>query len=202
MGSIYLKKELKKLFLAVFREIFAVDPDFLYNKNDILNSSILISSRYATPKTEDLMPQIIVSVANYTAGKDSLLDNFYKESPGLLPGTVTKREHTNIVQFQVQIDVLSSVRDECETISDKVFNLLNHECSELMLKLGLNIRDVSVGEASPKDQYPRYSFVAPVTIVGALRLQWSIGKTEEAELQQKYLLKNIKVSLSTDDFEF
>lgn len=186
----FIKRELKKLFIAVFREVFALDPDFPYNEVD---SSIIISSRYAKPKSEDLLPQIVISTNNYSSSTESFYNNFLSEAPGSVPGTITRRKFTNTVQFQMLIDILDTNKEECEEIGDKVFNILNHEYAELFKRLNLTLLGVGVSEVIPKEQYPQYTYTCSVTVSGTFRLEWQTYRSNEE------LFKKVKLSIESLD---
>lgn len=198
MASINIKKELKKLFIAVLREVFARDEDFPYNKDDALETSIVISPRYAAPETENLLPQLIISANSYGTSVESLFNNFWQEAPGSLPGTITKRKYTNIVQFQLSIEVLSTVKEECEDLSDKVFNIINHEYANLFRKLHLDIQNLSVSDTGVKQQYPQYNFISTIGVSGAFRLEWVVSPEKDDGTE---LLKQVKFTINELELE-
>jgi hypothetical protein len=192
MGSVYIKNELKKLLVVTFREVFAKDTDFPYN-NDISESSLLVSTRYATPKTDALLPQLIVNADSYGGGNDSFFNNFFEESKGSVAGTITHKKFTKVIQFQASIDAVSSNKEECEFLADKVFNILNHEYAALIQLLGLYVSQITVGDTAPKTQYPQYSFVSSIGVLGTLRLEWAIGAIDD----QRDLFRTVKFNIST-----
>ncbi|MDD4402370.1 MAG: hypothetical protein PHI24_10960 [Desulfitobacteriaceae bacterium] len=112
---------------------------------------------------------------------------------------VTK-QFTKIVNYQMQIDVLSTVKAESELLVDKVFNIFSHECIDLWDALQLNVRGVSVNEVGPNEQYPQYSFVGPVIIQGDFRLVWTMGvpvNEEDPKNNRAHILQRIKLEMDT-----
>lgn len=196
---IYITNTLKRLFIVAFREIFASDADFPYNREDEKNTSIIITSKYVSPKTENTLPQIVVSTSSYSGSQDTFYNNFQEEvlsqtqptSPTAKP-TYLGKKSTKIIPFQVVFDVMSSVKNESEVVADKVFNSLSHTYVQLFDALGLNIRNVIVGEAIMRQQYPQYSFVTSVGATGDFRLTW----TTEPNIDYTHIFTNIKFVLS------
>jgi len=202
MGSLYITDTLKRLHIATLRELFATDSDFPYNKDDITESSLLINTKFVdTTNVESKLPQIILSVVTYASGHDSFLNDFYKEVPVVAEnGVLTTRKFTKVVNYQIHIDVLSTRKAECEFLVDKVFNIFNHECVDLWTALQLNVRAVNVGEVSPKEQYPQYSFAGPVIVQGDFRLIWTMGvpiNEVDPKNNKANILSNIKYIVDT-----
>jgi len=205
VSSLYLTDTLKRIHIATLRELFAADSDFPYNKNDISASSLVINTKFTNPtNVENKMPQIILSVVTYNSGHDTLANDFYKEvPPKVASGVLTTRQFTKVVNYQLQIDVLSTRKAECEFLVDKVFNIFNHEWADLWSALQLNVRGVSVNEVGPKEQYPQYSFVGPIIIQGDFRLVWTMGvpiNEDNPKDNRANILRNIKyaVDIATD----
>lgn len=205
MSSLYVTDYLKRLHISTLRELFALDMDFPYNKIDISKSSVLINSKYTEPSDlENRMPQIIVSATSYSSATDLLANNFYEEvAPNQVKNDaiVTKR-FTKLVTYQLKADILSPVKAECERLTDKVFNIFNHECVGLWDALKVNIRQVSAGEAGPRSQYPQYSFTSPIFVQGDFRFIWTMGVpiNPTPNLNQAHILRNIQVAIeATDD---
>lgn len=202
MSSLYLTNTLKRLHIATLRELFAVDSDFPYNKNDISESSLLINTKFTdSTNVENKMPQIILAVVTYNSGHDTFTNDFYREvTPKVVDGVLATRQFTKTVTYQLQLDVLSTRKAECEFLADKVFNIFNHEWVDLWNALQLNVRSVSVGEVGPKEQYPQYSFVGSVIIQGDFRLVWTMGvpiNEDNPEDNEANILQNIKYSVDT-----
>lgn len=203
MGSLYLTDTLKRLHIATLRGLFAVDTDFPYNNNDLTKSSILINSKFvSTPNMENKMPQIIVSTVTYNAGHDTFSNDFYREisPPKVINGVLATKQFTKVINYQLHVDVLSTVRAECEFLEDKVFNIFNHECTDLWDALQLNIRGVSVNEVGPREQYPQYSFVGPIIVQGDFRLVWTMGvpvNDSDPTDNRANILQNIKYIVDT-----
>lgn len=202
MSSLYLTNTLKRLHIATLRELFAVDSDFPYNKNDINASSLIINTTFTnSTNVENKMPQIILSAVTYNSGHETFMNDFYKEvAPKVVEGVLTTRQFTKTVNYQLQIDVLSTRKAECEFLVDKVFNIFNHECVDLWNALQLNVRGVSVSGVGPKEQYPQYSFVGPIIIQGDFRLVWTMGvpiNEDNPADNRANILHNIKYTVDT-----
>lgn len=202
MNRLYVTDYLKRLHISTLRELFALDTDFPYNKVDVNKSSILINSKYAEPKDlENQKPQIIVSAASYSSATDLLSNNFYEEiAPNVVKNDViATKKFTKLVTYQLKADVLSPVKAESERIADKVFNILNHEYVGLWDALKINIRQVSVSESGPRNQYPQYSFISPVFAQGDFRFIWTMGVpiNPNTNLNQAHILRNIQMAVET-----
>jgi hypothetical protein len=185
MAHVFITNDVKKLFILCFREIFAYDADFTYNKTDAELGKLLISSKYAEPKTENKLPQLIFSTVAYNGDVLTLGNNFAEERSGFIRAGVvqnSQRRYSNIIQFQLSIDCVSTVKAECELVADKVFNALTVEDAQLFQELDMNIRRVNVGEAIPRNQYPQYQFIAPITVQGDFMIQWTMEPTSEHPL--------------------
>ncbi len=197
MGEVLLSFDIKRLFLALLRELFALDTDFTYNNDDKVNSSLVISTSYALNALENKLPQVIVSGASYTTvGEDSISQGFHQEIPLTSNrNVVDSRKYTKIVNFQVTIDVLSTVRGECEKLADKVFNIINHIGNYILINEGFFTTSISVSEPTIKQQYPQYSFVSSIVVTGSSRLVWTVSNLD------KQLLQNIKLALTIEDYD-
>ena len=195
MSDVYFSREIKRLFLVLFRELFALDTDFPYNKDDIKSSALVISTSFVRLEVNNKLPQIIVNSISYsTVGEDSIGSNFYQQLKNT-SGVITVSEFTKVINFQIGIDVLSTVRAESEMLSDKVFNAVNHNGLDLLMSLGFFPRSLGVSEPTLKEQYPQYTFTSSVTVVGDCRLTWRISPVEDNVLQ------GFKLALSMTDYE-
>lgn len=193
MAHIYVTNHVKKLFIAAFREIFAQDADFTYNKTDAALGKLLISGKYAEPKTENKVPQLIFSTVAYSSSPTTLGGNLHEQILATTVNGVTKNSRTkysNIVQFTMSVDCVSTVKAEAELLADKVFNALTISECELIAELGPNIRGVQVGEAIPRNQYPQYQFISQIMVQGDFVIQWLMEPS-----QAHPLLASIKESL-------
>lgn len=197
MAVFYPTREIKRMLATSLREIFAADADFPYNKSDIAQSGILITTRYSTPSIENKIPQILVSTASYSASQDTIGSNYWDTVAGSTSGTQVRRKFTCVVPFQTTLEVLSTEKAECEIISDKLFHYIHQRYYEVFTELGYNFNSIVVNEPTPKQQYPQYSFVSTITLVGNLRLDWIIGPSPE----QEAILNHIKITLENETNE-
>ena len=193
MATVNLTNDIKKRFIASFREIFARDTDFTYNKDDMKNSHIIITAKYASPEAENLLPQIVVSTVGYSTQPTSFYGNYagMVVNPTPLNPNGLVQECKALVPFSCTFDVMSSNKPECELVADKVFNAVVVEYPWAFDSLGLQIQAINVGEAIPKEQYPRYSFISTVTVSGMLVLNY----TDVPPIDKKTLLENIRFTL-------
>jgi len=195
MADVYLSREIKRLFLVLFRELFALDTDFPYNKDDVRSSGIVISTSFVRLEANNKLPQIIVNSISYSAvGEESIGNNFYRQAANS-SNVITTSEFTKLVNFQVGIDILSTVRAESEILSDKVFNAINHNGSELLMAVGFLPKSLGVSDPTLKEQYPQYTFTSSVTVVGDCRMTWRVYPVEDN------ILQSFKMALSLPDYE-
>lgn len=188
MARVYITQELKKTMLAVLKAVFAADTDFPYNNGDITNTSIIIAPKFNNSAMEHYLPQIIVGFPTYGGeGQDTFFDNvsgFVKESNG----TQINQTHQKIIRFQMSFDIISTVKAECELITDKVFNLFSHDYIQLLRELGFNVRNIAAGETMFKAQYPQYEFAGSVTITGDFRLNYVRGPAPDKVVTLQHVL--------------
>ncbi len=195
MTMIYMTDEIKKRFLVPFRELFALDLEFPYNKDDAKASRISISAKYPDAKNEGKFPAVVVGVSNYNVSNITLASNFHEETGVRSDGTLTGRKFANKVNFVVSIESYSTLKAEAEKLSDKFFNILHtHFSSEFRSILGIDCRTISVGEAQATKTYPQYNWVSSVVVQGDLTLTSVLYYPAEYE----NVLNNVGMLVSLD----
>ena len=175
MPNIQIRTELKKLFVASLREIFAADDLFPYNDNDTL-TSILITTKMPLNTAQNQLPHIVWNGASYSASIETLTNNLASEAFD----TTTKlssRKYSAAVFFSCTLSAVSTVFDEANVIGDKIFNYLFVDFPDEFQDLGLFVDSVNVGEATLKESSPQTQYVCPITVQGHVRLTWSVTPT-------------------------
>lgn len=192
----FVSSDIKKIFIAAFRLIFADDADFPYNKTDPTIGKVLISTKYTDTTAESQVPQIIFSTIGYNSSPTSFNNNFHEEYTGSI-GTTTAdslKRYTNIISFTMTTECISTVKAESEAVADRLFNYLTMTHERLFTSLNINIRGVQVSEAVPRSQFPQYSFTSTVGIQGDFTISWVLGPS-----QYSPMLQDIKYTLTLDD---
>jgi len=183
MAAVYISTDIKKIFIAAFREIFADDADFPYNKTDPKAGKVLISTKYTTPEAELQVPQIIIPSVNYNAQTLTFGNNFDTEIPGdILVNRDSQKKYSNVINFSMGIECVSSVKAEAETIVDKLFNFMTMNYAQLFTELNMNIRGVSVNEAIPRAQFPQTTFSATIVLQGDFVITWTVSPNDNSEM--------------------
>lgn len=205
MSSLYISRELKKRYVVVFREMFAVDSDFPYNKDDVTNSKIFIHSRYHDLKVESPIPQVLVTTASYTGGQETLFKNFFRENEATPSTLQSRKQYAKHIYFNMGMEVLSSNKAEGEFLADKVFNFMDHEYTGLWgtPAIGVEMQNIVVGETSPRSQYPQYSYLTPISVQGYFVMTWTMGvPAVSVENGIAVLLEHINITLTSGDIDF
>jgi len=187
--------EIESRITRGLRAIFEKDKKFVYNKNQE-ESQLLITIDYPDSLVvAEKLPHIIVSQVTLQNNPQTTFGyNFYKDVTynGIVNGA---QQYAYIIPYSLTL-VCSGQQNTSKDLASRVhwytsFAAINY----LSEKLGLQISNISKGNASPSKQYPEKIWDTPIQLSGTLYWIGTKGP-EDALYDIDKPLKNINIKFN------
>ena len=176
------------------QELFSSDTDYPYT-SDPRTTSIIITPSYPILNVDNKVPQVVVGDIQYSMQRTSLGNDFsnYIWDTDLTTG---KRIQVGEVRkvpmgFSGTITVYSTNQSEVDDLIDVIAYELFLKNPEALMRKGLHIEQVSVGDSKNITALPQFEFGAQLALFGTTVLQYI-----NRYATNNSLLENIKLTLS------